>query len=186
MKFKKINAALGMLSILFLLAHAGYSVFAYLTLYYNPFLKNLFAVPFVVLACLHAVCGMAVVFMQADGTRMDLYPRKNLRTILQRISAALIFPLLILHMYTFRLMQASAESGNKAFILLLILAEIVFFACVVTHVAVSLTKGLITFGLLTSEKTQRILDRIIYVSGAVVFIVSVYAVVRGQAIMFIH
>ena len=78
MKLKKINAALGLLSIVAMLLHIGYTVFAYLAFYYNPTLKLLMAVPFMVLACLHAVCGMLVVFLQSDGTRLDLYPRQNL------------------------------------------------------------------------------------------------------------
>ena len=72
MKLKKINAALGLLSILFMLLHIGYSVFCYLTFYYNPVLKMVFAIPFMVLVCLHAVCGMLTVFTMKDGSRMDI------------------------------------------------------------------------------------------------------------------
>ena len=106
MKLKKINAALGLLSIAFLLLHLGYSVFAYMAFFYDPALKLLTAVPCMVLVCLHAVCGMLTVFLQTDGTRLDLYPKLNLRTILQRVSAALMLPLLILHINTFGLLQA--------------------------------------------------------------------------------
>ncbi len=55
MKLKKMNAALGLLSILFILIHVGYNVFAYLTFYYNPALSKATAVPFLILVCLHAV-----------------------------------------------------------------------------------------------------------------------------------
>ena len=61
-----------------MLVHIGYTVFAYLTFYCNPTLKLLTAIPFMVLACLHAICGMLTVFLQSDGTRLDLYPRQNL------------------------------------------------------------------------------------------------------------
>ncbi len=67
MKLKKLNAALALLAILCILLHVGYSAFAYLTFYYNPVLKNLFAVPFLVLTCLHAVLGMTIVFTQRKG-----------------------------------------------------------------------------------------------------------------------
>ncbi len=185
MKLKKINAALGLLSILFMLLHIGYSVFCYLTFYYNPVLKMVFAIPFMVLVCLHAVCGMLTVFTMKDGSRMDMYPQLNKRTILQRVSAALILPLLILHINTFSLMKASAEHGYPVFIILLIIAELVFFAVVITHVAVSLTNGLITLGLLSDRELQKSIDKVIYVIGAVFFAVSVYAVVGGQAAMFL-
>ena len=87
-----------------MLLHIGYTVFAYLAFYYDPMLKLLTAIPFMVLACLHAICGILTVFLQADGTRLDLYPRQNARTVLQRVSAALMLPLLILHINTFGLL----------------------------------------------------------------------------------
>lgn len=186
MKRKKVNAALGLLSILCMLLHAGYSVFAYLTMYYNPVLKWAFAIPCVLFVCLHAVGGMAALFLQADGTRLDLYPRKNAGTVLQRVSAALIFPLLILHLYTFSLMQASAENGRKVFILLLILAELLFFAAVITHIAVSVSGALITLGLLSSPGARKAVDLAAYLLGAAVFLVASYAVVAGQAAMFLQ
>ena len=186
MKLKKINAALGLLSILCMLLHIAYSVFAYLTMYYNPTLKWAFAVPFIVLVCLHAICGMMTVFSQKDGSRLELYPKKNMRTILQRTSAALIFPLLILHIYTFNLMQASAEKGMKGLIIFLMIAELLFFGAVITHVAVSFSNGFITLGLLSSEKNRKIIDRIMYIIGAIAFLISAYAVIKGQVTMFIH
>ena len=185
MLLKKTNAALGLLSILLMLSHIGYSVFAYLTMYYNPFLKNIFAYPFMIAVCLHAVLGMLSVSMQPEGSRLDLYPKLNARTVLQRVSAALIFPLLILHINTFSLMRASAEGGHKVFIMLLILGELLFFAAVITHISVSLTKALITLGLLSSSKTAKAIDTVLYILGAAVFLVSAFAVVRGQAMMFL-
>ncbi len=185
MKLKKLNAALALLAILCILLHVGYSAFAYLTFYYNPVLKNLFAVPFLVLTCLHAVLGMTIVFTQKDGSRMDLYPKQNRRTILQRTSAALIFPLLILHMKTFALMQAAAEGGQTLVILLLIAAELLFFAVVLTHAATSFSKAFITLGLLTSERTAEAVDKACYVIGAVLFLIPAFAVVKGQIAMFL-
>ncbi len=186
MKMKKINAALGLLTIVFMLMHVGYTIYAYLTFYYNPFLKMVFAIPFMVSVCLHAVCGMLTVFMMADGTRADLYMKQNRRTILQRVTAALIFPLLILHINTFSMMSACAGNGQTLLILLLIAAELVFFASVITHVSVSLTKGMITLGILSSAETQKKLDRIIYVVGAVVYAAAVYSVLKVQIVMFLQ
>ena len=185
MKLKKANAALALVSFLLMFVHMGYSVFAYLTMYYNPTLKNVFAVPFMVAVCLHAVLGMLAVFTQGDGTRMDLYPGQNRRTVLQRVSAALIFPLLILHINTFSLMQGCAERGQTVFILLLIAAEILFFAVFVIHAAVSLSRAFITLGWLTSRRAQKRIDRAACIVCAAAFAAVVYAVVRGQAIMFL-
>ncbi|MCR5101381.1 MAG: hypothetical protein K6B41_08505 [Butyrivibrio sp.] len=186
MRLKKINAALGLLSIVFMLLHIGYTVFSYITFFYNPLLKMLFAVPFMVLVCLHAVCGMLTVFMQTDGSRMDLYPKLNLKTIFQRMSAALIFPLLILHINTFSLLQACAERGLTFFIILLFISEILFFATVLMHVSISLTKGLITLGILTSVEIQKKLDRIIYIVCALIYVVAVCSVLKTQIVMFLN
>ena len=185
MKLKKINAALGLLAIVLILLHVGYSVISYLTFYYNPVLKLVFAIPFIVAVCLHAVCGMLIVFTAKDGSRADLYPKQNQRTILQRASAALIFPLLILHINTFSLMKVSAEKGYTICIILLMLAEILFFAVVITHVAVSFTNGLITLGILTDRELQKKIDKVVYVIGAILFAIAVFAVIRVQVAMFL-
>ena len=67
MKLKRIDAVAGLLSVIALLVHIGYTAYAYLAFYYNPTLKLLTAVPFMVLACLHAVLGMSAVFLQGTG-----------------------------------------------------------------------------------------------------------------------
>ena len=70
MRLKKANAALGLLSALFLLAHIGYNVFCYLTFYYNPVLKTVFSLPVIVLVCAHAILGMLTVFLSSDGASL--------------------------------------------------------------------------------------------------------------------
>lgn len=185
MKLKRINAALSLAAALAMLLHIGYTVYAYLAFYYNPGLKLLTAVPFMVLACLHAFCGMTSVFLQADGTRLDLYPKQNRRTVLQRVSAALIFPLLILHLNTYDLLRSSAEGGQWLCFALLLLSQPLFYGVALAHVAASLTRALITLGWLSSREAQRTLDRVICVVCALVFAVAVFAVVKGQLAMFL-
>ncbi len=184
MKLKKINAVLSLLTTLTLLIHLGYTIYAYLAFYYNPDLKLLTAMPFMVLACLHAVCGMTAVFLQSDGSSLNLYPKQNLRTVLQRMSAALILPLLILHLNTFHLLQTCAEGGLWVWFYLLILSQPLFYATVLTHTALSLTRALITLGWLGSRDQQRILDRIVYSAFAIIFALAVYAVVKTEIVMF--
>ena len=185
MLLKKINAALGLLSIVAMLVHIGYTVFAYLSFYYNPTLKVLTAVPFMVLACLHAVCGMTSVFLKADGTRLDLYPRQNLRTILQRVSAALMLPLLILHINTFGLLQSTAQAGQWVWFALLMLSQPLFYGTVLTHIAVSVSRAFVTLGWLTSPDGQKRIDRVVYILCAVAFVVSTFVVMRTELAMFL-
>jgi succinate dehydrogenase hydrophobic anchor subunit len=186
MRLKKINAALGLLSIVAMLLHIGYTVFAYLAFYYNPTLKLLTAIPFMVLACLHAVCGMLTLFLQSDGTRLELYPKQNARTILQRVSAALMLPLLILHINTFGLLQSSAEAGQWIWFALLMLSQPLFYGVVQTHIAVSVTRGLITLGWLSSTEKQKVIDRVVYILCALAFVVSTFVVVRTELAMFLY
>ena len=186
MRLKKINAVLGLLSIATMLLHIGYTVFAYLAFYYNPTLKLLTAIPFMVLACLHAVCGMLTLFLQSDGTRLELYPKQNARTILQRVSAALMLPLLILHINTFGLLQSSAEAGQWIWFALLMLSQPLFYDVVQTHIAVSVTRGLITLGWLSSTEKQKVIDRVVYILCALAFVVSTFVVVRTELAMFLY
>ena len=185
MKLKKISAALSLLSFAALILHMGYAAYAYLTLYYNPVLTKAIAIPLIVLTCLHAVAGMSSVFLLSDGTRADLYPKKNRRTIIQRITAAFIFPLLILHINTFSLMQAASSAGQILLFILLIAAQILFYAVFITHAGVSFSKALITLGIIASAKAQRVTDKIIYALCGVLFAVTAFAVVKGQLIMFL-
>lgn len=184
-KLKKLNAALGLLSIAAMLLHIGYTVFAYLAFYYNPALKQLTAVPFMVLACLHAVCGMLTVFLQSDGTRLNLYPRQNLRTILQRVSAALMLPLLILHINTFNLLQSTAQAGQWLWFALLMLSQPLFYGTALTHIATSVTRAFITLGWLASADKQKAIDRAVYILCGLAFAVSTFVVVRTELAMFL-
>lgn len=185
MKLKKASAALGLLSILCMLLHMAFSVYCYLAGYYHPLLKNIFAYPFMVLVLLHAVLGMTSVFLHKEGTKVEPYAKQNFSFVLQRFSAALILPLLFLHINTFSLMLSSAQAGQKGLVILLMLGQLLFYAVVLTHIATSLTKGLVTLGLLQSEKTKEKLDKVIYVLGAFAFAFASFAVIRGQIGMFL-
>ena len=185
MKIKKINAVLGLLTAVALLVHIGYTAYAYLAFYYNPALKLLTAVPFMVLACLHAILGMSAVFLQADGTRLDLYPKQNSRTILQRISAALILPMLILHINTYSLLRSAAEGGKWFFFALLMFSQPLFYGTVIAHISSSVTRAMITLGWITDRGKQKRIDRIVCVLWAAVFALVLFAVVKGQLAMFL-
>lgn len=179
-KLKKINAVLGLVTALLMLVHILYSAYCYLTFYYNPDLKLLTALPFIVLCCLHAILGMAAVFTQSDGTRMDLYPKQNLATVLQRLSAALIFPLLLLHLNTFAWLKSAAAGGRWILFALTIAAQVLFYAVVILHVAVSLSRSLITLGCLASRERQKALNRVVYILALLLFLAAAFAVVKGQ------
>ena len=185
MKLKRINAVLALLAILAMILHIGYNIFSYLTMYYNPVLKQMTAFPFIILTCIHAVLGMCSVFLLKDGTRLDMYTVQNWQTVVQRFSAALIFPLLLIHLKTFSYLKDFSERRNWPIFALVILIQIMFYAFVISHAAVSFPKSLITLGILASKESLKIVERISFLIGGVLFIVAVYAVIRGEMIMFV-
>lgn len=182
---KKCNAVLSLLSFAAMLLHVGYSAYSYLTLYYNPVLTKAFAIPFAVLTCLHAVLGMCSVFFLGDGTRMGAYGKLNRSTVIQRVTAALIFPLLILHIKTFDLLKATSSEGQYVLFALLIIAQIIFYVTVFSHAAVSFSKALITLGLLRSKKAAKTIDIIIGIFCTVMIMITSFAVIKGQVTMFL-
>ena len=186
MVLKKINAALSLLAFAGMAAHIGYSSFVCLTFYYDPQLKLIMAIPFMTAVCLHAVLGMCSVFLLSDGTRAADYKRLNIGTVIQRVTAALILPLLILHINSFGLLQSTAEQGQYVLFALLILAQVIFYAVVTAHAAVSFGRALITLGRLSSERGRKAINTAVYIFCALLFAAASFAVIKGELAMFLH
>ena len=165
-----------MLTTLAIFVHIGYAAFAYLTFYYNPLLKKVTSFPLMALLCLHAVLSMGIVFFSADGTKLNQYPKQNVGTILQRGSAILILPLLILHINTFGLLQSTAQAGQWLWFGLLMLGQPLFYAVALIHVATSVSRALITLGWLSSRDRQQTIDRAVYALCAAAFANDCYLV----------
>ena len=185
MILKKINAVTAILSALALFVHMGYNAYLYYTLLYNPVLSSITSISVMVLVCIHAVCGMCSVFLMGDGTRADSYGRQNKGVILQRVSAALIFPLLIVHIKTFDLLKKCADNSQWVLFGLLIFIQILFYVVVLVHTATSFSKAFITLGILGDSNKKRIIDRIVYVVCVVVFLIMMVTVVRGELLVMV-
>ena len=184
MTAKKINARLSLLTSLLIFFHVGSTAYHYLTLHYIPILKKLSTHPFMLSVCLHAILAMSIVFFSSDGTKLEKYPKQNVETILQRASALLILPLLILHINTLGLLNKCADSGKWPLFVLLLIFQPVFYATVFTHVAVSVSRALITLGRISSLETKKKVDRGVRILCAVFFTAASFAVIKGQLAMF--
>ena len=68
---------------------------------------------------------------------------------------------------------------------MVMLSQPLFYGVALTHVAVSVTHGLITLGLLSSSDRQKRIDRVIYVLGALAFAVATFMVLRTELAMFL-
>lgn len=186
MKLKKINAVISLLSVLALLLHVGYVFYAYLTFDYNASIQKVFSRIVEVLVCIHAVLGMSMLFLMGDGTRLRDYPRQNLATVLQRVSAALLFPLLLVHVKTFKLLQGFGAEGSMVKFTVVQVLQAVFYADVAVHVVISLPRAFITLGLLRRERTRKVLERVLWVLGALAFAALTITVARTQRVMLLH
>lgn len=176
---------MALLSTLALCMHMSYNAFAYAVTYYNPILKAFATTPLILCVIGHGICGMCSVFLLGDGTRLDIYQGPNRRTIVQRVSAALIFPVLIMHLRTFELLSTLATEGAWVPFALVVLLQVAFFAVVSAHAATSFSKALITLGLLANLETQKRLDKVVYTLFTIAFVVATFAVIRGELLLFL-
>ena len=175
MKIKKINAAAALLTAVLLIIHVLYCCYEYIAMYYNETLKTVTALPFMIMTCLHAVRGMLSVFLLSDGTRADLYPRLNRATVIQRTTAALVFPLLILHLKTFEILKNLSSQGQG----------FKLYAVIMTHTAVSISRALVTLGIIKSNEKRKKTDRIVFIFFAALFIFASFSILKGEAGLFL-
>ena len=60
-----------------------------------------------------------------------------------------------------------------------------FYAVVCAHAAGAFSKALVILGLLKEEQFVRTVDRISWIVFTAVFVIAVYAVTRGELMMFL-
>lgn len=181
MKLKKINAVISLFTAVAALGHIGTMAYTFVTS--QRINVTWLSWTFMGLCSVHAVLGMIAVFMGGDGTRANLYPEKNAKTVVQRITAALIFPLLILHINTFTWGESLAENGQMFLFWLLILAQVMFFLVVLAHTGISVPKAFVTLGLITQEKTLKRVERCCLIFFCLVFLASVIFVIRKEVMV---
>ena len=177
---KKINGILGLLAILLLLVHVVYQAIAFLIFYYNPIMSKLMSWGFLIVAALHALLSLWMVCFSHESKTV-LYPRQNIRTMVQRISGIGLLVLSLAHIKMFSLLGMTAGSPAMAGV---ILVEILFFILIYAHVAASFTRALITLGWLQSRKTQRTLDRCLWTVLGLGILAAAVIIIRTQLIMF--
>ena len=181
MNIKKMNAAAGLILIILLIIHIGYEVWSYLAFYYNPTVRRLIAWSFAGVTSLHIIMSAVSVAGKHDGSTLSMYPRMNKGTILQRTSALGILVLLPVHVKTGEWISQHAV-GNTGFVVLVIL-EILFWVMIGIHVTMSLSRALITLGLLENMRTKKMIDIITGIVCAAGITVSAYIIIMTQLIL---
>ena len=176
MKLKKANAICGLAVILLLLLHAGYQMVAYVLFLYNPFVTKLFAWTLAGLLALHIIFGMSIVMFAHDGSELAKYPKENRRTILQRASAIAILILFVAHIYAFKVLTNPALGDSGLYIAGII--QILFFAAVFVHVAMSFSNAFVTLGWLTDLEHKKKIDKVVTVICVIAFIAATIIVLK--------
>ena len=90
MKIKRFNANLSLLTLVLLLIHEGYQLGAYITFYYNPILTKASGRAVACCFIMHAILSAICVFALHDSKTIA-YKKYNIRTVLQRVSAVMLF-----------------------------------------------------------------------------------------------
>lgn len=181
MNIKKFNAAAGLILIALLIVHISYEVWSYLTFYYNPAVTRLIAWSFAGVTSIHIIMSAVSVAGKHDGSTLAKYPRMNLGTILQRGSALGILVLLPVHVKTGDWIAQHAV-GNTGFIVLVIL-EILFWVMIGVHVTMSLSRALISLGLLENMKNKKTIDFMTGILCAAGISVSAYIIIVTQLVL---
>ena len=166
MNIKRFNANLSLLTLVLLLIHEGYQLGAYITFYYNPILTKASGRAVACCFIMHAILSAICVFALHDSKTIA-YKKYNIRTVLQRVSAVMLFFLLPIHILSFPLLQSSAGGAGY---LLVEAVQIIYYAALSCHISMSFSNSLVTLGRLTDIKKKRIIDTIVLVICAFLFI----------------
>lgn len=160
MNLKKINALLGLLTAASLTGHAGTMGVSLWTGWYNFSLCKSLAKSTVLFMFLHAVVSIGILFFHHDGGQMK-YGRLNRSTALQRDTAIAILVLIHVHTKAYAHMTTGAvlSTGQTA---MFCVTELLYFAAVMTHTAVSLSKAAVTLGLVRSGEAVKRIDRVVW------------------------
>lgn len=167
---KKVNAAMAMLVLLSLCGHAGTMCFSLWTGWYNFLIAKSFAYVTVIALAFHVLISLTTFFFFHDGANLK-YTKENRTTFLQRVSALAMLVLLHAHMNAYSHM-ATGEVLTIGKTIFYCISEFLFFASVMTHVAVSFSKGLITLGLVSSAESVHRIDIISYFICALVMLAT--------------
>lgn len=179
MTLKKINAVAALAVILSALCHIAVMTYSLWTGWYNY--KICKTLPRIALAFLliHILLSMVIFFFCHDGADLK-YKQLNSGTIVQRITAIIMMIFIHFHMNAYAHV-AAGESLSVGMTVFRIVTELIFFAAVLSHTAVSFSKAFITLGIADSEKTVQNIGRASYIICTALFL----AAGSGAAVFYV-
>lgn len=182
MKLKKYNAVLGLLTIVLLLVHSGFEMYAYIRFIYGPVVtKVLGGIILAALIC-HMITGMSIVMFSHDGAETRKYAGLNRGTIIQRASAIGTLVFLFGHTKAFDIMNS--HIGGAFSLVLAIIIQALFFGCAFLHVGTSFGKAFITLGILESLTVKKRIDRVVWIILAIAYIAILAIICKTMFILW--
>ena len=177
---RRAAAILGLLAILALIFHGGTMAYSLWTGWYVYDIAKGSALLIAACVVLHVICVLVLFFFFSEGTDF-VYTKANRATLLQRISAIAILVLLHFHMtaYTSVALGQTIDLGQCIFYCV---TEALFFGFVLTHVAISTSRGLATMGWVRNFKVDRLINRVCYVTCAIAMVI----ITIGMIIFYVH
>ena len=173
---KKKNALLGLISIVLLIAHAAYQLFSYITFYYNPKVSGIIGSLLLLVVIAHVVISIRIV-LGKNESKTIVYKKKNIRTIIQRVSALIMLFLMPVHVLQFLILKNSA---NALASIMIMFTLVLFFAALMTHISCSFSNMLISLGLLDDIKKKKVIDRFVLIICLAVFVLVTFVTVSVQ------
>ena len=181
MVLKKINTICSWIIIGFLLGHLGTMCYSMLTGWYDYSICKGLANGTAVVAAIHVMISLILMFFFHDGTDFSKYKAQNRRILLQRASGLVIIALLHLHTKAFGFIAAGTALSvvDKCFILI---TEFLFFGSIFIHLGVSFSRSLISMGMIRSDAVQKRVDWLLGIFCGLLLVITMVALTRFVAL----
>ena len=176
----KKNAWLSIILCITLLIHVIYQAAAYIMFFYAPLASKILGYAVVVPMIFHAFLSMLSIFVLHDSKTV-LYKTSNIGTCVQRISGIIGGVLLPIHILSFMILSQSV--GSYVFYLTES-SQILFYAAIFAHIAVSFSKAFVTLGILENPRKKRFIDRLLWVVCIFLFVIMCVLIIRTHRIIF--
>lgn len=177
MILKKLNAISALLATLSLCGHLVIMTRSLFTGWYNFSLCKGLAHATMCIVIFHVFLSAVIMFFLHDGTDMKKYAGQNISTVIQRASALIGVVFLHMHVRSYTFM-ATHEVLSPLKSHITGITEVIFVSAILVHVAVSLSKVLISLGIVSSNQVLQRVNKIVYAICLILGIAAATAILR--------
>lgn len=174
---KKVNSLFALISVMSICGHAGTMVYSLITGWYSYSLCKAFAHITACSVSVHVALCLIIYFFIHEGSKISYAGKENIETIIQRVTGLLIILLVHRHIVNYGFIM-SGEVFPTADRVKLLICELIYFGAIFAHLAVSVQRIGISFGIIRSRKAYSVIEKIIKPLCAALFILTAFALVR--------